>query len=117
MDSAILYSGGKDSTMALYSALEKGDNVKYLFSMKSSNNESYMFHVPNIDLTSLISEAVDIPLINSKKAGEKEKELDDLENSLIELKNKGVKNIYSGALFSTYQKSRIDNLCKKHDLN
>jgi predicted ATP pyrophosphatase (TIGR00289 family) len=116
MNSAILFSGGKDSTMALYCALSNGDNVKYLCSMKSKNDESYMFHVPNIHLTELIAKALEIPIITSTTLGEKEKELDDLEQVLIELKNKGIKSIYSGALFSTYQKSRIDNLCEKHDL-
>ena len=67
MKSAILFSGGKDSTMALNYSLKQGDEVLYLLSMKSKNPESYMFHVPNIDLTSLISEAVGIPLIQGKR--------------------------------------------------
>ena len=50
MKVAVLFSGGKDSTMALYNALETGEDVKYLLSMKSVNDESYMFHVPNIHI-------------------------------------------------------------------
>jgi diphthine-ammonia ligase len=53
MKVAVLFSGGKDSTMALYNALETGEDVKYLLSMKSVNDESYMFHVPNIHKQSL----------------------------------------------------------------
>ena len=34
MNAAILFSGGKDSTMALYYALKMGEDVKYLLSMK-----------------------------------------------------------------------------------
>ena len=34
MKSAILFSGGKDSTMALNYAIQKGDDVKYLISIK-----------------------------------------------------------------------------------
>ena len=44
MNAAILFSGGKDSTMALYYALKEKEDVKYLLSMKSINDESYMFH-------------------------------------------------------------------------
>jgi predicted ATP pyrophosphatase (TIGR00289 family) len=113
MNSAILFSGGKDSTMALYSSILNGDNVKYLFSMKSLNNESYMFHVPNIDLTVLIAKALNIPILTAITDGKKEKELFDLKKGLIKLKNKGVESIYSGAIFSTYQKTRIDNLCEE----
>ena len=38
MKVAVLFSGGKDSTMALYNALETGEDVKYLLSMKSVND-------------------------------------------------------------------------------
>lgn len=110
MKSTILFSGGKDSTMALYSAIKNGDDVAYLLSMKSKNSSSYMFHVPNIDLTSLIAEAVGIPLVTAITDGVKEEELKDLKVQFEELKNKGVEAIYTGALYSTYQKSRIEKL-------
>ncbi|WP_297980621.1 TIGR00289 family protein [uncultured Methanobrevibacter sp.] len=110
MKSAVLFSGGKDSVMALNYAINSGDDVKYLLSMKSENDESYMFHVPNIHLTDLISEAVGIPIIEAKTKGEKEKELDDLLDAFYKLKELGIEAIYTGALFSTYQKSRIEKL-------
>ncbi|MCC7553203.1 MAG: TIGR00289 family protein [Methanobacteriaceae archaeon] len=110
MNVAILFSGGKDSTMALYKAIENKDNVNYLLSVKSSNDESYMFHVPNINITDLISEAVEIPLLTIKTEGIKEKELDDLKDAFLKLKNLGVEGIYTGALYSVYQKSRIEKL-------
>ena len=77
MNVAILFSGGKDSTMAVYAALEAKEDVKYLLSMKSKNDESYMFHVPNIHVTDLLSEALDIPIMSVETEGVKEEELDD----------------------------------------
>jgi predicted ATP pyrophosphatase (TIGR00289 family) len=112
MISAVLFSGGKDSIMACYEALGNLDEVSYLLSMVSENDESYMFHTPNIHLTKLVAEAINIPIIKSKTKGIKEKELIDLKNLLIELKKKGVEAVYNGALFLYYQKSRIDKLCK-----
>ena len=38
MKVAVLFSGGKDSTMALYNALEKGEDVKYLSCSEYSYN-------------------------------------------------------------------------------
>src|SRR5512145_2973739 len=111
MKAAVLFSGGKDSTMAVYKALEDGNEVKYLFSMISENPHSYMYHVPNIHITDLSAQAMDIPLIKGVTKGEEEKEVEDLKNALIELKSLGVEAIYSGALYSVYQKSRIDKLC------
>ena len=116
MISAVLFSGGKDSIMACYEAINNGDDVRYLLSMESENDESYMFHVPNIHLTELIAEAIDIPIIKAKTPGIKEKELDDLKNNLSFLQDKGVEAIYTGALFSDYQKSRIDKICEKLSL-
>ena len=110
MKSAVLFSGGKDSTMAVYNALENGDDVRYLLAVKSANDESYMFHVPNIHLTDLLSEAMDIPIISVETDGIKEAELEDLKEGFEKLKSLGVEAIYTGALYSTYQKSRIEKL-------
>lgn len=110
MKVAVLFSGGKDSTMAVYNALKSGEDVRYLLAMKSANDESYMFHVPNIHLTDLLSEAMDIPIISVKTDGIKEEELKDLRLAFEKLKSLGIEAIYTGALYSTYQKSRIEKL-------
>ncbi|MBQ9160613.1 MAG: TIGR00289 family protein [Methanobrevibacter sp.] len=110
MNVAVLFSGGKDSTMALYYALNANEDVKYLLSMKSRNDESYMFHVPNIHITDLLSQALDIPLISAETDGVKEEELEDLKAAFENLKSLGVEAIYTGALYSVYQKSRIEKL-------
>ena len=110
MKAAVLFSGGKDSTMALYNALDKGEDVKYLLSMKSVNDESYMFHVPNIHLTNILAEALQIPIIIAETQGIKEEELQDLKCEFEKLKKLGVECIYAGALYSQYQKSRIEKL-------
>lgn len=111
MKAAILFSGGKDSTMAAYKALEWGWDILYLVSMISENPHSYMYHTSNIDLTQLSSQAMEIPLIRSVTKGEKEKELKDLKRVLGRIKQKGIEAVFSGALYSTYQKSRVDKIC------
>lgn len=116
MKSVILYSGGKDSTMALYEALQNGDEIYALLAMVSKNNESYMFHVPDIHMVDYCSAAMEIPSIDVLTDGIKEEELDDLEKILSKLKDKGVDAVYSGALESVYQKSRIEKICEKLDL-
>lgn len=110
MKVAVLFSGGKDSTMALYEALRNDEDVRYLLSMRSSNDESYMFHVPNIHLTEMLAEALEIPIIIADTLGVKEAELQDLKREFQKLKDLGVECVYTGALYSTYQKSRIEKL-------
>ena len=107
---AALYSGGKDSAYALWWALNQGWDVKYLVNVVSKNKESYMFHVPNVELTELVSESTGIPLIRVNTTGEKEKEVLDLKKALKKLDIEGV---VSGALASEYQRTRIDHICEE----
>ena len=44
MKLAVLFSGGKDSCLALHKVLEKGYDVKYLLNIFSKNRDSFMFH-------------------------------------------------------------------------
>ncbi|MGZ7160997.1 MAG: diphthine--ammonia ligase [Methanobacterium sp.] len=111
MQVAVLFSGGKDSTMACYEALKDGHEVKFLVSLISDNPSSYMFHVANIHVAELLAEAMSINFIQKVTKGIKEEELEDLTEILGNLKDNGVEAIYSGALHSVYQKSRIDNIC------
>ena len=110
---AVLYSGGKDSNYALYWALKQGFEVKYLVSMVSESDESYMYHVPNIHLTELQAKAIGIPLIKGFTSGEKEKEVEDMKAVLEGLKIDGV---VAGALASEYQKQRVDRVAAELDL-
>jgi len=116
MNVAVLFSGGKDSTMAVHAAINEGEDVKYLLSVKSRNDESYMFHVPNIHITDLLSQALEIPIMSVETDGVKEEELKDLEKAFVKLKNLGIEAIYTGALYSVYQKSRIEKLGEKTGL-
>ena len=107
---ACLFSGGKDSTLAIHKYAKNGKEVDLLITMDSRNEYSYMFHKPNIEFTKLQADALGIKQIFAYTEGEKERELDDLEE--IMAKN-GVTEIITGATASMYQKKRIDEICGK----
>ena len=111
MKLGVLFSGGKDSTLAMHLAKEHHE-ISCLLSMKSENDESYMFHTPNIGITELQAEALDIPLLTGFTAGEKEAELSDLKD-LIEnaVELFGIEGIVTGAVGSVYQASRVQKIC------
>ena len=111
---AILFSGGKDSTMAAYLAKKKGYELACLITILSQNPESYMFHTPSIQKTKEQAKVMNIPLIVDKTKGEKEKELKDLERAIKTAKKKyKIDCIATGALRSEYQASRIQKICDK----
>jgi len=113
MKIGVLFSGGKDSTLAMQLA-NKDHEISCLLSMKSENEASYMFHTPNIDITELQSEALDIPLLTGVTKGEKELELSDLKD-LIEnaIELFGIEGIVTGAVESVYQAQRVQKICSE----
>lgn len=108
---AVLYSGGKDSTLALMKA-SKLHEVVCLVSVVSDNKHSFMFHTPNIDITSLQAKALGLPLVQVKSAGLKEAELVDLERAIRQAKEEhNIEGVVTGAVRSTYQASRVQRIC------
>ena len=108
---AALLSGGKDSVYALYKAIKNGYDVPCIITMKSKRDDSWMFHVPSIDMVDYISKCVEIPFIKRETSGIKEKELNDLKSALLEVKEKfKIDGIIVGALASNYQNDRINKL-------
>jgi predicted ATP pyrophosphatase (TIGR00289 family) len=113
-DIAVLFSGGKDSTRTVHWCLEKGFDVKYLVTIISEREDSWMYHVPNINLVDKLSEAIEISLIKKSSSGIKEKELEDMKDVLGGL---DIDTVACGGIASNYQKSRIERVCEELDLN
>ncbi|MFH1445069.1 MAG: diphthine--ammonia ligase [Nanoarchaeota archaeon] len=114
MKLAALFSGGKDSTFAVYDSIKKGHEVKCLVSLLPKNPESYMFHYPNTEFTKQQAEAMNIPIIIKETLGEKEKELEDMESALAEAKEKfNVDGVVAGAIASEYQRQRVNDIAKR----
>lgn len=112
---AILFSGGKDSCLALLKAREKGFNVKYLATILPSSYDSWMWHKPSLLLLKTQAKVLDIPLIIQRSKTEKEKEVKDLEKLFRKIRGK-VDYIITGGIGSKYQKTRITKVIEEHDL-
>jgi len=108
----VLFSGGKDSTLALCRAM-RSDEVVCLITMVSENPHSYMFHTPNIHMAKMQAEAMDLPIIVKATAGVKEEELQDLKTALAEAKTKfRLDGVVTGGVASMYQYDRFMRVCK-----
>lgn len=112
-----LFSSGKDSSYALYLMQKQGYEIKCLITIKSKNPDSFMFHTPNIEMTKLQAEAMELPLLEQTTEGKKEDEIRDLEKALEKAKEKyKIGGVVTGALFSDYQRTRIEKVCDKINL-
>ncbi|MCK5321424.1 diphthine--ammonia ligase [Candidatus Pacearchaeota archaeon] len=117
MKLGILFSGGKDSGLALFLAKKQGYKISCLISIVSENKYSYMFHTPLIQRVEKQAEVMGIPLIIKKTKGEKEKELKDLEIAIRKAKKEyKIGGIITGAVESVYQASRVQKICNKLNL-
>lgn len=116
MKLAALFSGGKDSCLALHKAA-KQHSIECLISIISKNPESFMFHTVNIQLTELQAKALRLPIIQRETLGEKEKELEDLERLIKDAIQKyKIEGVVTGAIRSKYQAGRIQRICDKLNL-
>lgn len=117
-----LYSGGKDSSWALYRALEAGLDVGRLLTVHPED-DSYMYHVPATDLAGLAAESIGIPLVEvtqsaaeGETSGERgDAEVEPLEAALTDLAPEldGIAGITVGAVESEFQTSRIQALADR----
>ncbi len=108
----ILFSGGKDSTYAAYLARGRGDDLACLITLSPMRSDSYMFHYPNIRWTAMQAEAMRLPQVVLETKGVKEEELVDLRSAVeTARRDYSIEGVYTGALASVYQKSRVERIC------
>ena len=111
---AVLFSGGKDSCLALHMALKEDYDVRCLISLMSENPESFMFHTPSISNVEKQAEVMEIPIITKKTKGKEEIELKDLEEAIkMGMDKYGIEGVVTGAVGSVYQASRVQKICNK----
>jgi ABC transporter with metal-binding/Fe-S-binding domain ATP-binding protein len=121
-----LFSGGKDSSWALYRALETGLDVGRLLTVHPEG-DSYMYHVPATRLAALAAESVGVPLVAVEPGDldaegavdsgpQGDAEVEPLEAALEDLDSEmGVAGLVAGAVESEYQTSRIEALAGRLD--
>ena len=122
-----LFSGGKDSSWALYRALELGLPVERLLTVHPEG-ESFMYHTPATHLASLAAESVGIELVDvhpedfeaaataEEGSGERgDRELEPMERALESLREElgGLGGVTAGAIESEYQTSRIERMADR----
>ncbi|MEA1925085.1 MAG: diphthine--ammonia ligase [Candidatus Altiarchaeota archaeon] len=111
-----LFSGGKDSTLAIYRGLREHE-VSVLLSMISERDDSFMYHTPNIHLTEYCAKAMNIPLVSWKTSGIPPQENTDLGKALEQIKEEcGIEGVCVGAVRSNYQYNIVSEVCKTLNL-
>jgi len=118
MKLASLFSGGKDSTYAIYMVQKQGHDIACLLSVFPKSDESHLLHHPNMAWTKLQSESMHIPqLLISSDSDNTDEELSKLEILLQKAKEQfDIEGVVHGGIKSNFQKDKFETLCSKLDL-
>ncbi|MAH51364.1 TIGR00289 family protein [Candidatus Pacearchaeota archaeon] len=114
MKVAVLFSGGKDSCLALHLA-KKEHEIVCLLNIVPKNFDSFMFHKPNFDLLKRQARELGVKLVMGETLGEEGRELDDLALLIGKVKD-DVDGIVVGGIASSYQGKRIKKICDEYGL-
>ncbi|CAI5438809.1 unnamed protein product [Caenorhabditis angaria] len=130
-----LISGGKDSCYNLMCAVKDGHKIVALANLHPPKNaeseelDSYMYQSVGADGVELYGKAMDIPLYRKEISGKPKNqnydyektdgdEVEDLYELLVEVKKQhpNLKGVSAGAILSSYQKIRVEDICRRLDL-
>ncbi|HIH78778.1 MAG: diphthine--ammonia ligase [Candidatus Poseidoniia archaeon] len=112
MKLGVLFSGGKDSCLALHRAVAAGHEIVCLLTLFPERDDSWMFHTPALEWTALQAKALDIAQLTAATPGEPEDELADMEALLVRAQRKyRITGVVTGALASVYQATRVQRVC------
>jgi len=107
----VLYSGGKDSNLALLEA-SRFFRVSCLVNIRPESSESALFHYPASDLVDLQAEALDLPIIRVESGDREEEQTRALREALwLAREEYGVEGVVTGAVKSVYQATRFQRVC------
>lgn len=113
MKLAALFSGGKDSTYAIFAARKLGHTVDCLVTINPESDQSHLLHYPDIKHTALQARSMQIPqLVRDAASIECENEVSLLRDILIiAKKNYGIEGIVHGGILSKFQKNNFEKSC------
>lgn len=118
MNLAVLFSGGKDSTFAIYAAQKMGHKVSCLVTILTNSEESHLLHHPNVSQTTLQAKAMKIPqILIQSKSDDITQELQSLREGLVQAKQiHHIEGVVHGGILSEFQKTRFEGVAKELDL-
>ncbi|NXU59362.1 DPH6 ligase, partial [Turnix velox] len=129
------YSGGKDSCYNMMQCVAAGHQIVALANLRPAGNkgqtdelDSYMYQTVGHQAIDLYADALDLPLyrgfikgssVNTGKVYTvcQEDEVEDLYHLMKLVKDKeGVEGVSVGAILSDYQRVRVEDVCRRLDL-
>ena len=127
-----LLSGGKDSVYSLFCAVKSGHELVAVAHVSNavpgSEPDSYMYQSVASECVSAVAECLEVPLFIRQRTGTaiatdltyssegvKGDEVEVMLDVLSDVRKSGIEfdGVVSGAIWSSYQKARVESVCKR----
>jgi len=109
------WSGGKDSCLAYYKAIQNGYKVKCLLNFVSKESKRCCFHGIEKGLVEAQARSIGVPLIQKEVTADMAGYEKEFKAAVEELKALGINGMVFGDIYLLDHKSWVDRVCK--DLN
>ena len=110
-----LFSGGKDSTYAIFKTTLQKHDLCCIMMMHPSSDDSLLFHYPTTNLLSKISNAIGVPVIeHSCNVSEKNYEVNELTHLIKKAVDEfSIDGLINGCISSRFQLDIFQDICDK----
>ncbi|OGX41306.1 MAG: hypothetical protein A2984_03010 [Omnitrophica WOR_2 bacterium RIFCSPLOWO2_01_FULL_41_12] len=105
------WSGGKDSCLACYKAMQQGYQVKYLLNFISRESKRGCFHGIESGLMKLQSELIGIPLVQKEVTADMKKYEEEFKEAVTALKTQTINHMVFGDIFLLDQINWVERVC------
>ncbi len=118
MKLAALFSGGKDSTFAIFKSKSVGHTISCLVTIFPRSEESHLLHHPNIEMTGLQARLMNVSqIIAEVDSNETAVEVNELKKTLEKAKKQfGIEGVVHGGIRSVFQKNHFQEICSELSL-
>lgn len=111
------WSGGKDSCLACYKAIQQGYDVKLLLNFVSRESKRGCFHGIEGKLLKFQADLIGIPLAQKEVSPDMQKYEEEFKAAVTELRGKDIGSMVFGDIYLLEHESWIERVCKELKIN
>jgi uncharacterized protein (TIGR00290 family) len=105
------WSGGKDSCLACYKAMQSGYDVRYLLNFISRESKRGCFHGIEAELLSLQVRRIGIPLVQKEVTADMKKYEEEFKEAVARLKTEEMRNMVFGDIYLLDMINWVERVC------
>ncbi|MDD5044549.1 MAG: diphthine--ammonia ligase [Candidatus Omnitrophica bacterium] len=105
------WSGGKDSCLACYKAIQQGHDIKLLLNFISRESKRGCFHGIESRLLKLQAELIGLPIVQREVSPDMQKYEEEFKAAVNELRGKDTRSMVFGDIYLLEHESWVERVC------